>query len=278
MEAGSLNVIINAIGLLAFLGITFGIGLAVASRKLAVKSDPRIDEIEELLPGANCGGCGYPGCRGLAEAIVSGKVPVTACPVTKDHSPIAKVMGIEVTSSEERKIARVRCAGGNKEAVKRFIYLGVEDCSAAQNLAGGPKACAFGCLGLGNCAKVCPFGAITMSDNGLPVVDEEKCTGCGLCTKACPRGLITLWPAGKSVTVLCMNQNKGAEVRKVCKVGCIGCRLCEKQCPTGAITVENNLARINPELCIECGRCVEKCPMKTIKGEIKQEREVILKK
>ncbi len=278
MEAESLNVIINSIGLLAFLGITFGIVLAVASRKLAVKSDPRIDEIEELLPGANCGGCGYPGCRGLAEAIVAGKVPVTTCPVTKDHSPIAKVMGVEVVSSGERKIARVRCAGGNKEAAKRFIYLGVEDCTAAQNLAGGPKACTFGCLGLGNCTKVCPFGAITMSDNGLPVVDEEKCTGCGLCTKACPRGLITLWPVGKSVTVLCMNQNKGAEVRKVCKVGCIGCRICEKQCPTGAITVENNLARINPELCIECGRCIEKCPMKAIKGEIKQEREVILKK
>ncbi|HBK67383.1 MAG TPA: electron transporter RnfB [Firmicutes bacterium] len=270
-----MQIVINSIAILAFLGVVFGSGLAVASRKLKVESDPRIDEVEALLPGANCGGCGYPGCRGLAEAIVSGAAPVTACPVTKDYSSIAEVMGVEATSAAERMIAKVRCAGGKKEAQQRFIYLGVEDCSAAQNLGGGAKACAYGCLGLGNCAKVCPFEAITMSDNGLPIVDEEKCTGCGLCVKACPRHLITLWPVDKSVTVLCMNQDKGVEVRKVCKVGCIGCRICEKQCPTQAITVENNLARIDPQLCTECGICVTKCPMKTIKGEKKQEREVV---
>lgn len=274
MEAESLQIVINSIAVLALLGVVFGIGLAVASRKLRVKSDPRIDEVEALLPGANCGGCGYPGCRGLAEAIVMGTAPVTACPVTKDYTPIAQVMGVEATDTE-RLVARVRCAGGKKETQQSFIYLGVEDCQAAQNLAGGPKACAYGCLGLGNCAKACPFDAITMSENGLPVVNEEKCTGCGMCVKACPRQLITLWPAEKKVTVLCMNHDKGAQVRKVCKVGCIGCGICAKQCPAKAITVEHNLARIDPQLCTNCGLCVEKCPMKTIKGEKKQEREAI---
>lgn len=270
MEAGSISVILYGVAVLLVLGAAFGLGLAVASRKLAVESDPRIDEIEELLPGANCGGCGYPGCRGLAEAIVAGEAPVTGCPVMKDHAPIAAVMGVENTAAE-RKIAKVRCAGGLKEAAQRFIYIGVEDCAGAQNLGGGAKACTFGCLGLGSCVKVCPFGAMKMSENGLPVVDEEKCTGCGLCVKACPRQIITLWPVEKKVTVLCMNTDKGAAVRPVCKVGCIGCRLCSKNCPTEAIPVENNLARIIPELCINCEVCVEKCPMKTIKGEKKQE-------
>ncbi len=270
MEAGSLNIILNAIFVLFVLGAAFGIGLAVASRKLTVESDPRIDEVEGLLPGANCGGCGYPGCRGLAEAIVSGAAPVTACPVTKDYTPLAQVMGEESTETA-RKIAKVRCAGGHQEAQDRFIYLGVEDCGAAQNLSGGAKACTYGCLGLGTCAKACPFQAITMSANGLPVVNEEKCTGCGICVKTCPRQIITLWPVDKRVTVLCMNTEKGAAVRPVCKVGCIGCRICAKNCPSDAIPIENNLARIDPELCTNCEICVEKCPMKTIKGDKKQE-------
>src|SRR5690554_2431911 len=147
MGAESLQIVLNSVAVLALLGVVFGIGLAVASRKLKVESDPRIDEIEELLPGANCGGCGYPGCRGLAEAIVAGEAPVTGCPVMKDHAPIAAVMGVENTAAE-RKIAKVRCAGGLKEAAQRFIYIGVEDCAAAQNLGGGAKACTFGCLGL----------------------------------------------------------------------------------------------------------------------------------
>lgn len=273
MEAGNINVILHGVAVLLVLGAAFGLGLAVASRKLAVESDPRIDEIEELLPGANCGGCGYPGCRGLAEAIVAGEMPVSACPVLKDHTPIAAVMGVE-SAAAERKVAKVRCAGGRKEAPQRFIYHGVEDCAAAQNLSGGAKACTFGCLGLGSCVRVCPFGAMRMTENGLPVVDEAKCTGCGVCVKACPRQIITLWPLEKQVTVLCMNTEKGAAVRPVCKVGCIGCRLCTKNCPAEAIPVEDNLARIIPELCTNCEICVEKCPMKTIKGIKKQERAV----
>lgn len=268
-----MNTFIAAVSLLAVLGIAFGAGLAVAARKLAVKSDPRVDEIETLLPGANCGACGYPGCRGLAEAIAGGSAPVNACPVTKDATPIARVMNVEVDSSRERLVAKVRCAGGRSEAKERFIYHGLQDCVAAHSLAGGFKVCEYGCLGLGSCAVACPFGAITINDNGLPVVDEEKCTGCGLCAKTCPRQLIALLPAGEPVTVLCMSQAKGAEVRKACQVGCIGCGLCARQCPQGAITVQNNLASINPDLCTACGICIGKCPTKTIRGKVKEVQE-----
>jgi len=274
MGAESMQIVLNSVLVLALLGVLFGIGLAVASRKLKVESDPRIDEVEALLPGANCGGCGYPGCRGLAEAIVAGGAPGDACPVNKDCAPIAQVMGVEA-NCRLPQVARVRCAGGKNETEQRFIYIGVEDCAAAHSLAGGPKSCIYGCLGLGSCAKVCPFDAIVMSDNGLPVINEEKCTGCGLCVKACPRNIITLWPVGKKVTVLCMSHDKGPQVRKICKVGCIACGICVKQCPVKAITMDDNLAVIDPQLCTNCGLCVEKCPMKTIKGEIKQEREAI---
>ncbi|HBG15859.1 MAG TPA: electron transporter RnfB, partial [Firmicutes bacterium] len=173
------------------------------------------------------------------------------------------------------KVAKVLCQGDSERAISKYNYSGIGDCVAAAMLSEGPKGCRYGCMGLGSCVKACPFDAIHVNEKGIAFVDEEKCTGCGLCVKACPRHLITLWPVDKSVTVLCMNQDKGVEVRKVCKVGCIGCRICEKQCPTQAITVENNLARIDPQLCTECGICVTKCPMKTIKGEKKQEREVV---
>jgi electron transport complex protein RnfB len=261
------NTIINSILVLSGLGILFGVGLAVAAKKLAVESDPRIDEIESLLPGANCGACGFPGCRGLSEAIVLGKVPVSACPVTKDSSPIAQVMGVTV-EQEARKVARLRCLGGKNEAVERFIYQGIQDCYSAHTMSGGHKGCEHGCLGLGTCAAACPFGAIAINDNGLPEVDEEKCTGCGICVNSCPRSLFMLGGEKEPISVLCQNISKGAEVRKVCKVGCIGCGLCAKNCPVSAITIKDNLAEINPELCTGCGICVEKCPMKTIRGQI----------
>jgi len=263
-----LNAFIPAVSFLAVLGIVFGLGLAVAARKLAVKADPRIDEVEALLPGANCGACGHPGCRGMAEAIVNGSAPVHGCPVNKDTTPIAKVMGVKVETSSSHLVAKVRCGGGKVEAKERFEYIGVNDCVAAQNIVGGPKVCEFGCLGEGTCAAACPFGAITMSENGLPVINEEKCTACGICVQSCPRQLITLLPAGDPVTVLCMNKNKGPEVRKACKVGCIGCGICAKQCPQKAITVTDFLASIDPQLCTGCGICISKCPTKAIRGKV----------
>lgn len=259
--------IIIAIILLGAMGIVFGFILAIASKKLAVESDPRATEIMAVLPGANCGACGYPGCSGLAEAIVKGVAPVNACPVGKAAcaSKIAVIMGVEVDVNAKPKIAKLLCQGGKEERVDRFYYMGVADCGAAQSLNGGPKLCEFGCLGLGNCARSCKFGALKINENGLPEINPKLCTGCGACSLACPRQLIRMVDDKSQVMVLCQSHSKGPEVRKACKVGCIGCGICAKNCPANAITVTDFLAEINPELCTACGICVEKCPMKTIK-------------
>jgi len=255
-----------AIALLGAMGLIFGWILAFASKKLAVESDPRIAEIISVLPGANCGACGYPGCSGVAEAVVNGTAPVGACPVGKAPvaAKIASIMGVKFDNNLKPKYARVLCQGGKAERVDRFYYMGMADCSAAGMLNGGPKMCEFGCLGLGNCVRACMFNAIKIGPNDLPVVDPTQCTGCGACAKACPRGLMKLIDDDQRVMVLCKNHNKGPEVRKACKVGCIGCGICAKNCPEQAITITNNLAEINPEKCTACGTCVEKCPMKAI--------------
>lgn len=256
-----------AITLLAVMGAVFGLILAFASQKMAVESDPRVGEITGVLPGANCGGCGYAGCAGLAEAIVGGTAPVNACPVGKTPCAvkIAAIMGVVVDENAKPQIARVLCQGGKAERVDRFYYMGVEDCASAGMLNGGYKQCEFGCLGMGNCVRACPFEAISISDNELPVINVKKCTGCGACVKACPRGVIRLVDEDSQVTVLCKSHGKGAEVRKACKVGCIGCGICAKNCSQNAITLTDNLAEIDPAKCNACGVCVSKCPMKTIK-------------
>ena len=256
-----------AAALLGAMGLIFGWILAFASKKLAVESDPRITEIIEVLPGANCGACGYPGCSGLAEAIVNGAAPVGACPVGKAPvaAKIAVIMGVEFDDNAKPQHARVVCQGGKEERVDRFYYMGVADCAAAGMLNGGPKMCEFGCLGLGNCVRVCLFDALKINANGLPEVDSNRCTGCGACVAACPRGLMQLIAEDQQVMVLCKSHDKGPDVRKACKVGCIGCGICAKNCPEQAISVTNLLAEINPEKCTACGICVEKCPMKTIK-------------
>ncbi|HHZ20837.1 MAG TPA: RnfABCDGE type electron transport complex subunit B [Firmicutes bacterium] len=266
--------IIISIFVLSGIGILSGVILVIASKIFMVQTEPRAEEIEGLLPGANCGGCGYPGCKGLAEAIVAGNAPVTACPATKDYSAIAQVMGVTVEPVTVRKVAKLRCLGGKEETTNRFVYQGVLDCDAAQAMAGGFKGCTYGCLGLGSCAKACPFGAITMTVNGLPQVDEGLCTACGVCVNTCPRSLFALLPEGDPVTVLCQSQAKGPEVRKVCKVGCIGCGICVKNCPVSAITLNDNLAVIDPQLCTACGVCIEKCPMKTIRGTVSPARTI----
>ncbi|HOP73783.1 MAG TPA: RnfABCDGE type electron transport complex subunit B [Bacillota bacterium] len=262
-----MNSIIIASVMLALMGILFGTILAFASKKFAVENDPRIDEIIAVLPGANCGACGFPGCSGLAEAIVNGGAPVNACPVGKAPcaQKIAAIMGVEVDENAKPRFARLLCQGGKAERVDRYYYMGVADCAAAQLLNGGPKLCEYGCLGLGNCVRSCKFGAMRINDNMLPEIDIDKCTGCGACAKACPRSLIKLVDDSYRVMVRCKSHSKGPEVRKACKVGCIGCGICAKNCPANAITVTDFLAEINPELCTACGICVEKCPMKTIK-------------
>lgn len=258
----------NSIGLpvivLGGLAIFFGIVLAYASKKFAVEVNPKVTEIREVLPGANCGGCGYAGCDALAEAVASGNASITQCPVggSEVAEKIAKIMGIEA-SSAERQVARVICCGDKDNALEKYEYQGIKDCKAAEMLAGGSKSCRYGCTGLGTCVRECPFDAIHIV-NGIAVVDEEKCTACKKCIAVCPKGIIELVPISKKVRVLCRNQEKGKATMQACKVGCIACQKCVKACKFDAIKVENNVAKIDYSKCVNCMMCAEVCPTKTI--------------
>lgn len=243
----------------------FGAGLSLASKKFEVETDSRVDLIREALPGANCGACGFPGCDGLAAAIVEGSAPIAAC--TVGGSPVAEkvgaIMGVNVEASE-KKVARVLCQGDCDKAIDKFKYFGIEDCVAASMLADGQKGCSYGCLGLGTCERVCPFDAIHVNEKGLAVVDREKCTACNKCVVACPKNVIELIPVSSEVQVACNSPDKGKDVKANCKIGCIGCRICVKACPFDAMTFDNNLAKIDYEKCTNCRVCAEKCPTKAI--------------
>ncbi len=247
------------------MSLIFGVGLSVASKKFAIEKDARIDEVREVLPSANCGACGYPGCDGLASAIVSGKAPVNACTVggSEVAARVGAIMGMG-TEVEERMVARVLCQGDCDQVVEKFKYQGINDCVAASMLADGHKACSASCLGLGTCERVCPFDAIHVNDKGLAVVDRDKCTACNMCVTACPKNIIKLIPASSQVQIACNSHDKGRVVRNNCKIGCIGCQICVKACPFDAIGFENNLAKIDYDKCTNCGICVEKCPTKSI--------------
>ena len=252
------------------IGGILAVGLAVASAVFKTESDPRVEQVLEVLPGANCGACGYPGCAGLASAVVKGAAPAGACVVggTAVAAKVAAILGVEAGELPEKRVARLLCQGGRAEAVDRAAYQGVADCRAAGLVQGGPKACAYGCLGFGNCVAACPFDALHLGPDGLPVVDEEKCTACGKCVAACPRGLMAVLPASAVTYVACSSLARGQEVRPVCKVGCIACGLCANVCPEKCIAVENNLARIDYARCTNCGLCVAKCPTKAIAGPL----------
>jgi len=251
------------------LGIVLSVGLVIAAKKFAVQVDERIEEIEIALPGVNCGACGFAGCRSLAEAIAEGKAPVNGCPVggIDVASKIAEIMGTASGNAPERKVAQVLCKGGCAEATQRAEYDGPNDCRIMNIIQGGDKGCTYGCLGGGTCVEVCPFNAMYMNENGLPVVIEEKCTGCGKCVEACPRDIIILVGEEYGVHIRCRSFAPGKEVRQVCKVGCIACRRCEKECPYDAITVTNNLAQIDYDKCTVCRKCVAVCPVHTIEEQ-----------
>ncbi len=259
------NLYISALISMGALGAFFASGLAVASKKFAVEEDPRIGEIEACLPGANCGGCGHPGCSSFANAVVAGNAGIGDCPVggADTTANIGKIMGITAKAGE-KYIAQILCKGGSSEAIQRSEYRGIQSCKAATAIGGGSKGCQYGCLGFGDCADVCPFGAIKINDNNLPVVDPELCTGCGKCVQACPKGIITLVGETRKNHIRCSAYLSGKEVRQVCKVGCIGCGICAKNCPVDAIEMKDNLAIIDYDKCINCGLCAEKCPMGTI--------------
>ena len=265
--------ILIATGILAGLGLIFGLVLAAASKLFYVETDPRLDRLNECLPGANCGGCGYAGCNAYAEAVLKGEAAVGECASGGNEcaQAMAQIMGLPI-ETKKRKVAMVRCSGyhrvddsGKELGVKKKAdYEGFKDCLAASKVGGnGPVACKFGCLGFGNCVKACQYDAISIKD-GCAVVDREKCVGCKACAKACPRKLITFVDYDKLTAIPCNSRAKGAVTVRGCSQGCIGCGLCKKICPEQAITVEGNLAIIDYSKCTNCGLCATVCPKKLI--------------
>lgn len=248
------------------IGAVFGIGLAFAAKKYAIQEDPRVDHVSDFLAHAHCGACGFPGCRQYAEAVVmKPEVAANLCtPGGKATAEaVAKITGKEMKITEP-KISRVFCQGSLSKSARKFKYEGIADCRAAILASGGDKSCVYGCLGYGTCATVCPFDAITMSDDFLPIIDPVKCTACGKCVEACPKKVMEILPLAKEVIVRCYSRDKGATTKKNCQVGCTGCGICVKVCPYNAPVVENYFSSINLDKCKVCGLCVAKCPTKAI--------------
>lgn len=262
-----MEAIVIAVVVLGITGLAMGLFLAFAAKKFEVEIDPKIEQIMSALPGANCGGCGYPGCSGYACAIVEEGASMTLCSPggAAVAGKIGEIMGASVDTSGEKVVARVLCQGDNTQTKKRFDFEGeLTTCSALMLYAGGDKSCKYGCLGYGDCERVCPVGAIVVNEKGIAHVDEEACISCGLCVKACPKSVIAMIPASKKVTVKCSSKDKGGDAKKACGVACIGCGMCQKTCPFGAIEVSNNLAKIDPAKCKNCQLCVVVCPTKAI--------------
>ncbi len=250
-------IIVVAIGLIA------GLGLALASKFMAVPTDEKQEKIRECLPGANCGACGYSGCDGYAEAVAKGEAEPNKCAPggSSVATQLAEVLGVEVDTNP--KIAFVACNGNGNISKSKYAYSGMMSCAAANLVFGGPKECEYGCIGFGDCYNACPFGAITMKD-GKPIICEELCLGCGKCAGVCPKSVIKILPKNSKIKVACSNKQKGAPVVKMCGVSCIACGLCEKSCPSGAVKIVDNLAVIDYNLCTSCGKCKEVCKRKVI--------------
>ncbi|MDR1878662.1 MAG: RnfABCDGE type electron transport complex subunit B [Bacteroidales bacterium] len=266
-----MNTIIYSSLVLAAIGIVAAVILYFVSQKFKVYEDPKIDEVAVLLPGANCGGCGFAGCRNFAETIVkNGGLNGLACPPggPKVNSAIASVFG-GGNQEDVPKITIVRCNGSCENAPAKVQYDSIASCAWFNMLNAGESGCAFGCLGCGDCVKACKFDAIYISQKTkLPVV-TSSCVFCGACQKACPRSIISIVPRHEQgvVYVACVNQDKGGEAKKNCSVACIGCKKCEKTCEYAAVTVNNNLANVNEDNCIACKKCVDGCPTKAIHAQ-----------
>ena len=261
----NISAILLAMVVVGGTGLLIAILLGIASEKFKVPVDEKEVAIRAELPGNNCGGCGYAGCDGLAKAIANGEAPVNGCPVggAAAAEKISAIMGVEA-GEFVKKVAFVKCAGTCEKASDKYQYSGVQSCIEAMNVPGaGPKGCEFGCMGFGSCVKACPFGAIQIID-GIAVVDKELCKACGKCIAACPKELIEFVPYEGKHFVQCSSHDKGKKVMDACAEGCIACRLCEKTCEHDAIHVEDNVAHINKDLCVECGACATKCPKHVI--------------
>ncbi len=264
------QVLIYAIIAISSIGALSALILFFVAQKFKVIEDPKIDEVADILPGANCGGCGYAGCRNFAEAIVkAGNLDNLNCPVGGNTvlKDIAPVLGI-IATERSPQIAVVRCSGSYTNAPKKVEYDGASTCTFANNLFAGESGCPFGCLGLGDCVFSCKFDAIYIDEaTGLPVVSNEKCVACGACVKACPRKIIEIRNKNKKdrrIFVSCINQEKGAPAKKNCEVACIGCGKCMKVCTFEAISIDKNLAYIDFEKCTLCRKCVDECPTNAI--------------
>jgi Na+-translocating ferredoxin:NAD+ oxidoreductase subunit B len=259
------HAVLTAVVALAALALSSSVLLALVARAFAVPGNPKVEEIEALLPGANCGGCALPGCAELARRIAEGTADVDACPVGGDRvaEMIALTMGKPHSRGTVREVAVILCNGSDQVTGRRFHYNGVRDCASAAILFGGDKECQYGCMGLGTCAAVCPFDAIRMLPNGLPRVDPLACTACGACVAACPKRIITLAPVDKAVHILCSSHDEGAKVRSICRVGCTACAKCVKAAPEGAIILRDDLAIVNYDVDIP-DSVASVCPMRTI--------------
>lgn len=256
-------VIIGSIGLLV------GIVLIWASIKFAVETNPMVEEVIEVLPGANCGACGYAGCSDFAEKVVREEAILEGCPV--GGFDVAKQIGTKLgkeVKEAEKVYPFVRCNGG-VHCIDKIDYIGIDDCKAVMMISDGEKGCSFGCMGRGTCVRACPFGAITMGDDRLPRINKNMCKSCGICVNECPNSILVLANESEKVHVLCRSRDKGKAVKAVCEFGCIGCRICAKNCPEEAITVSDFLAEIDQEKCTTCGLCVENCPQNTIEMRAK---------
>ena len=254
-----------AAAVVGIVGIFVGLFLGVAGIRFKVETDEREEKVLSALPGNNCGGCGYPGCSGLAAAIVKGEAPVNGCPVGGEAvgRAIGEIMGVDAGESR-RMTAFVHCQGDCDKAATDYDYYGAKDCRMMSFVpGGGPKTCNSGCLGFGTCVQVCPFYAIHVV-NGVALVDREKCKACGKCVQVCPKHLISLIPYEAKTAAACSSTDKGPVTAKACKTGCVGCGICVRSCPEGAVKVESFHAVIDQEKCTGCGICEEKCPKKAI--------------
>jgi len=268
-----MDFILIAVIVLGAIALVSAVILYVVSKKFAVQEDPRIGQVTSLLPGANCGGCGFPGCGGLASALVSGadngSIDGLFCPVGGQPvmGQVADLLGMAMANTEPM-VAVVRCNGTCELRARTAVYDGLHTCAAVNSCGAGETGCGYGCLGCGDCVAACQFDAIHMNpETGLPEVDEEKCTSCGACVKACPRHIIELrkkGPKGRRVYVRCVNKDKGPVAMKACKAACIGCGKCEKECKFDAITISNNVSYIDPQKCRLCRSCVTVCPTHAI--------------